>query len=254
MTLASLVLTLARPGGPALADDESFATHQNRAPRVVQARADKEAAVRALLTAVGVAYPPERLFLRAFKKERELEVWAGGAKGELVLVKTYPVCALSGELGPKRQQGDMQIPEGVYRVDRFNTTSNFYLSLGVDYPNASDRILGVKRRLGGDIFIHGDCVTIGCLPLTDEIIKEVYLVALDTYVAGQREIPVHIFPLRMTEAGLGELREIAKNDATLRTFWQGLLSIYTAFEVSHLPPRVTVDPKSGAYKLPGSVR
>jgi murein L,D-transpeptidase YafK len=245
----SLVLAAAGSGSPALAAAEDFATHQNRAPRVMQARADKEAVVRKLFKTAGIDYPPTRLFLRAFKKERQIEVWAGGALGPLTLVSTYPVCATSGELGPKRRQGDMQIPEGVYRLDRFNTTSNFYLSLGVDYPNASDRILGVKGRLGGDIFIHGDCVTIGCLPLTDPLIEEVYLVALDTWLAGQKDIPVHIFPLRMVEAGLVELKEIAKVDATLWAFWQGLLPIYTAFEASHVVPRVTVDPKSGAYKV-----
>jgi murein L,D-transpeptidase YafK len=197
-----------------------------------------------------VAYPPKRLFLRAFKKERLLEVWAGNAKGTLALVKAYPICALSGELGPKRQQGDLQIPEGVYVIDRFNTTSSFYLSLGVSYPNASDRILGAKGRLGGDIFIHGDCVTIGCLPLTDELIKEVYVIALDTFIAGEREIPVHIFPLRMDEAGLKELESIAGDDAVLRAFWQGLAPIYARFESSHMVPGVTVDPKSGAYRLP----
>ena len=232
-------------GAAAYGDD--FAAHQNRAPRVVTARAEKGAVVRALFAAVRVGYPPDRLFLRAFKRERQLEVWAGGASGALALVTTFPICALSGGLGPKRQQGDMQIPEGAYIIDRFNTASNFYLSLGVSYPNASDRILGIKGRLGGDIFIHGDCVTIGCLPLTDEVIKELYLIALDTYINGQREIPVHIFPRRMDAAGMCELKQMAGDDGALWMFWQVLAPVYAGFEARHVVPRVKVDPRSGAY-------
>lgn len=205
--------------------------------------------MRELFASARVVYPPRRLFLRAFKKEQELEVWAGGADGPLALVVRYPVCALSGGLGPKRALGDGQIPEGVYVLDRFNTTSNFYLSLGVDYPNAADRALGVRGRLGGDIFIHGSCVTIGCLPITDALIKELYLMALDTRVAGQKNIPVHIFPLRMGDVGMTELQGLARDDARLWAFWQNLAPVYAAFERDHVPPRVKIDPKHGTYEV-----
>ena len=171
VTGASLLLAvLALSGRSVLAGD--FAERQARSARVVAARAEKTETVRALFAAALVPYPPARLFLRAFKREQVLELWAGPKTGSLTLVKTFPVCARSGTLGPKRRLGDLQVPEGAYRIDRFNATSNFYLSLGVDYPNASDRILGTPGRLGGDIFIHGDCVTIGCLPITDDLIKE----------------------------------------------------------------------------------
>jgi murein L,D-transpeptidase YafK len=98
---------------------------------------------------------------------------------EFLHIKTYTVCATSGLIGPKRMQGDLQIPEGFYYIDRFNPYSNFYLSLGINYPNTSDRILGDKNNLGGDIFIHGDCVTIGCLPITDSEIKELYIFCVE---------------------------------------------------------------------------
>ena len=143
----------------------------------------------------------------------------------------------------------MQIPEGVYGIDRFNTTSNFYLSLGVSYPNAADRILGSKGHLGGDIFVHGDCVTIGCLPLTDDRIKELYVIALDTYLSGRTSIPVHIFPLRMGAAGLAELEELAQGDPARWAFWQNLASVYAAFEAEHELPTITVNPKSGSYDV-----
>ncbi len=109
------------------------------------------------------------ILLRAYKQESELELWAKNKKDkQYTLLKTYKICASSGTLGPKRKQGDIQVPEGFYVIDRFNPVSNFYLSLGVSYPNASDKILGVKGALGGDIFIHGNCVTIGCLPISDD--------------------------------------------------------------------------------------
>lgn len=101
------------------------------------------------------------------------------------LIKDYQICSLSGELGPKRQQGDLQVPEGFYWIDRFNPASNFYLSLGINYPNQFDRILGKSGELGGDIFIHGGCVTIGCIPITDDKIKELYLIAVEAKSNGQ---------------------------------------------------------------------
>src|SRR5690606_11025729 len=97
---------------------------------------------------------------------------------KFTLVKTYPVCSSSGLPGPKRKKGDRQTPEGFYHIDRFNPQSAFHLSLGINYPNSSDKILGHSDP-GGDIFIHGSCVTIGCVPLTDDLIKEVYVLAVE---------------------------------------------------------------------------
>src|SRR5207244_1746866 len=132
-----------------------------RYPRVKVAFAEKESSIKELFKQKGVAYPPKRIFIRAFKREQILELWAGEADGDKYqLLKEYRICAGSGVLGPKRKEGDRQVPEGFYSIDVFNPTSNYYLSMRVDYPNQSDRILGGKNRLGGDIFIHGNCVTI----------------------------------------------------------------------------------------------
>jgi murein L,D-transpeptidase YafK len=217
--------------------------------RVAAARTTAGPRIREHFKQAGVAYPPGEIFLRAFKEEKELELWAGPKGKPLTLVKRYPVCALSGGLGPKRRMGDLQIPEGFYRIDRFNPWSNFHLSLGLDYPNASDRIAGAKegiKNLGGDIFIHGDCVTIGCLPLGDEAIEELYLAALDARAGGQGGIHVHVFPQRLDAASLAALGE---RSPSLLPFWTSLQPIFEAFERTRRPPRVSVDPRTGAYRL-----
>ncbi|HZH97477.1 MAG TPA: hypothetical protein VEX38_00780, partial [Fimbriimonadaceae bacterium] len=101
--------------------------------------------------AAGIPYPPPKLFIRAFKQERELEIW--GAESERFhFLQTYPIVGVSGGPGPKRREGDRQIPEGVYHIDRFNPNSRFHLSLGLSYPNKADRLLGDPERPGSDIF------------------------------------------------------------------------------------------------------
>ena len=166
---------------------------------------------------------------------------------QLEQLKTYEICSRSGRLGPKRRQGDRQVPEGFYHVDRFNPASRFHLSLGLDYPNASDRILSDQQHPGGDIFIHGDCVTIGCLPLTDHFIKELYIIALDSHEAG-RPVAVHVFPARMQGASWAKLEQHAGTDAELLAFWQNLRDGFNAFERSKRLPTISVDDR-GRYSF-----
>jgi murein L,D-transpeptidase YafK len=228
---------------------DNFAAEQNRAPRVIAARAAKATRVAELFAKAGVAYPARELYLRAFKLEGELEVWAGDRHAPLRLVATYPICARSGELGPKRAMGDMQVPEGFYRLAQWNPASNFHLSLGIDYPNDADRRLGRKGALGGDIFIHGSCVTIGCIPIQDGPIEELYLMALDARLAARTEIAVHLFPRRLNEAGVAALRALAANDPPLAAFWLSLVPAYRQFEAARHVPHVRVDARSGAYQV-----
>ena len=109
--------------------------------------------------------------------------------------------------GPKRREGDLQIPEGFYYIDRFNPKSNFYLSLGINYPNQSDRVLGKRGNLGGDIHSYTAAgVTIGCVPITDEYIKEVYWLAVQAKSNGHAKIPVHIFPTELDDQTMGRLK------------------------------------------------
>jgi murein L,D-transpeptidase YafK len=173
------------------------------------------------------AIEPEQLeiLLRVIKTHRELEVWARNqGEGLFRLLHRYELAATSGHLGPKRRAGDYQVPEGFYEIDCFNPKSNFHLSLGLNYPNAADRALG-EAQPGGDIFIHGGAVTVGCLPITDAGIEELYLLAVAARAAGQKVIPVHIFPFPMTEAELAQ-----RPGSPHQAFWRGLVPGYAYFE------------------------
>ena len=133
------------------------------------------------------------------------------------LFKTYRICALAGYMGPKRIQGDYQVPEGFYYINEFNPSSTYYLSLGLNYPNASDRVLSDSLRPGGEIYIHGSCVTVGCIPITDQQIDELYVLAAHAKDMGQDYIPVHIFPIRFNvDRSLNYLEGLTKNDQELK--------------------------------------
>jgi murein L,D-transpeptidase YafK len=175
---------------------------------------------------IGISYPAKRVLIRAFKQERELEVWVAESWAKPAkLLKTYAIAAASGSLGPKSREGDYQVPEGLYEIDRFNPLSNFLLSFRLNYPNASDRKRSAANTsLGGDIYIHGNTVSIGCLAMTDDVIQELYLVVWDAHRAGQKKIPVEIFPFRMTDSNLA--RESATHPQWAE-FWRHLQASYT---------------------------
>jgi len=224
--------------------DESaaaFLERQKSFPRVRDAFAAAESGLKSLYAKEKLSFPPKRIFLRAFKDERVLELWGAEAEGSFKKLKSYPICYFSGQPGPKRRVGDLQVPEGFYEIDRFNPQSQFHLSLGLNYPNESDRILGVRGRLGGDIFIHGDCVSIGCLAMTDALIKEIYVAAALARGSGQAKIPVHFFPARLDE---GVVEKLAP--AEHRAFWRNLAEGYALFEKEKVPPRPRVD-RRGRY-------
>ena len=226
---------------------DTFKTQQQKFPRVKQAYQEKEKVLKDLFSSKGLELGSADIFIRAFKREAQLEVW-GKTHGEkeFKLIKTYEICASSGDPGPKRKQGDSQVPEGFYEIDRFNPSSNFYLSLGLNYPNASDKILGYKANYGGDIFIHGNCVTIGCMPLTDDKIKEVYLMAIEARAGGQQKIPVHVFPCRLNAEGMKHLENKFSSHSDLIAFWKNLQPGYQFFEEKRSLPAISVLP-SGAY-------
>ena len=222
-------------------DTSNFEFQQKKFERVAQAFSEKEEAVRTLFTVSQADIDSPRIFIRAFKKEAELELWAYSSKaGKYVLLKKYPICEKSGILGPKRREGDMQVPEGFYVIDRFNPESRYFLSLGINYPNESDSVLSDKEAPGGDIFIHGDCVTIGCLPMTDELIKEIYLAAVLAAAKGQEKIPVHIFPARMNDPGFVKIKETVES-FVIKKFWTNLQQGYYYFEKNKQLPKVEVD-------------
>jgi murein L,D-transpeptidase YafK len=226
----------------------TFRERQLQFPRVRNAYAAGAAEVTRLLEARGVHTLAEA-FIRVFKREQLLEVWARDAHAErFVLIQTYPVCGTSGELGPKREQGDAQIPEGFYTVDLFNPNSQFHLSLRVDYPNAVDRARSSARRLGGDIYIHGGCATVGCVPVTDAWVEQVYLIGLAARAGGQARIPVHMFPTRLDEDGFAWLRDMFGPDHPDMPFWYDLRAGFLAFERTRTVPAVAQH--NGRYLFP----
>jgi len=228
----------------------SLKQQQLRHGHVQAAYREKEAGAKKLFADKGVAYPPQRLLLRVLKRERLVELWASGRRADkLALITAYNICASSGGLGPKRQRGDGQVPEGFYHINHFNPESSFYLSLGVSYPNTSDLVLKIGRDPGGAIYIHGNCVTIGCMPLTDDKIKELYVIALDATAGGLDKIPVHIFPAKLDSAGFSALNaEFGANKALLE-FWTNLKQGYDRFELEHIVPKVSISAK-GKYLFP----
>lgn len=183
-----------------------------------------------------------RLFLRVFKQEDVIEAWIKlDTATQYALFKEFPVCRKSGGPGPKRKEGDLQVPEGVYHIDRFNPNSSYHLSLGLNYPNASDRLRGDPVRPGSDIFIHGECVTVGCLPITNPLIEELYALAEAAKVYGD-PIAVHIFPFRLD----GRSAEKLIFGSPHAAFWAELLPVYRSFEATKTLPQVTIS-ATGEY-------
>ena len=174
-----------------------------------------------------------QIYIRAFKNEDTLEVWLKKDEG-FKLFKSYRICYYSGNLGPKQKQGDDQVPEGFYYVKprNLNPWSKFHLSFNIGYPNRYDRRY---QRTGGAIMIHGNCVSIGCLAMTDPVIEEIYTLVDAAFRHGQPFFRVHIFPFRMTVEKMTKYR-----DSEWYPFWVNLKEGYDIFETSHMPPNVEV--------------
>ena len=172
------------------------------------------------------------MLIRAYKKEAELEVWKMRSDGRYAHLKTFPMCRWSGQLGPKKQQGDRQVPEGFYAIgpSQMNPNSSYYLSFNVGYPNQLDRALG---RGGGDIMVHGACSSAGCFSMTDAQIAEIYSIARAALGGGQRAIQMQSFPFKMTAENLAKHRLDPNID-----FWKNLKEGSDHFEVTKQEPQV----------------
>ena len=242
---AALALTaalVARSATQQPNSDPVFRTEQLRYPRVREAYAQYQEPVQKLLRRHGLVPQRLELFVRAFKIGRRVEVWGRNrGAGPFGLLRTFALAGTSGTLGPKRRAGDGQIPEGFYTINRFNHSSRYLLSLGLDYPNAADQLRTPPGLDPGDnIFVHGSDETIGCLPITDAGIRELYVLAVEARAAGQLAIPVHIFPFELTAEQLAS-RQASPHHA----FWRELALGYAYFETHHELPTVTV--AAGAY-------
>ena len=232
----------------AVASYTSFIDYQKSFARPSEALKHKEDTLSRQFEAKHLKWPAKYIYIRSFKYDSQMEVWVKNEiKEPFRLFKTYKVCALAGSLGPKRMRDDYQVPEGFYYINEFNPKSTYYLSLGLNYPNASDRILSDTYQPGGDIYIHGSCVTVGCIPLTDNQIDELYVLAAHAKDRGQDFIPVHIFPIRYNvKRSLNFLGNLTKDDAELKKFSSRLEGAFDYFEKYHQLPVVMVDQK-GEY-------
>ncbi len=191
------------------------------------------------------------ILVRIFKEESELEVWKQDASGRYALLKVYPICRWSGDLGPKVKEGDRQAPEGFYPITPglMNPNSSYYLAINTGFPNVYDR---ANNRHGAFLMIHGDCSSRGCYAMTDKEIGEIYSLARDAFLGGQKEIQLQAFPFRMTPANLARHR----NNPNF-AFWQMIKQGSDDFEVSRLEPKVNVCERRYVFDAappPGSTR
>ena len=224
--------------------ESDFLKNQKKFQKVKTAYQEKFAKLDADLKNFDVDIHSMHLLIVAFKNEQKLELYVR-QKEKTVFRKfrNYDICQGSGVLGPKRKQGDLQVPEGFYYIDHFNPTSNYYLSLGISYPNKSDRIRSGSGDPGGSIFIHGNCVTIGCMPMTDDKIKEIYVLACQARSSGQTKIPVYIFPYEMTQTKHKEMTKDYNNNKLILNFWDNLKVGYEKFIKSKSELIYSIDSK-----------
>jgi murein L,D-transpeptidase YafK len=191
------------------------------------------------------------ILVRLFKQEAELEVWKQDRSGRFALLKTYPICRWSGDLGPKVREGDRQAPEGFYNITpaQMNPQSAYYLSFNTGYPNAFDRALG---RSGSQLMVHGDCSSRGCYAMTDEQIAEIYSLGRESFFGGQRAFQLQAYPFKMTPINMAKHR----NNPNM-PFWRMIKEGYDHFEVTRQEPKVDFCEKKyvfDASKAPNATR
>lgn len=188
-----------------------------------------------------------KVFIRAFKQEEIMELWVQKPDGKYIKFNEFKVYAMSGTLGPKRQQGDCQVPEGYYYISDFNPVSNYHLSLGINYPNESDLKLSDYPRKGGDIYIHGGHASAGCLAMSNYYIEDIYICAVKARSNGQTKIPVLIYPFKMNDANMQRYGKYAQYAKNLK-LWNNLAEGYNMFEKTTRLPDFYVD-NGGYYKF-----
>jgi len=228
----------------------NFLKSQLKYKRVKTAYNLKFDSIQSQLKKMGLTHSKLKLYIIAYKNEKEMCIFVSNSNKEYKLFKKYSVCAQSGNLGPKFKSGDNQTPEGFYLIDRFNPSSSFLLSLGLNYPNKADKIRSNAADLGGDIFIHGNCVSIGCLAMTDAQINEIYLLTVLAKNAGQNSIPVVISPFKF-QNNKPAFFKTDKNYASYKAhfgLWESIENGITYFNKNSTPPIVTIN-KTGNYTI-----
>ncbi len=210
---------------------KDFISEQKRYKKVRTAYQEKENYLTNKLKQKNLSLQNLNILMVAYKEEGELEMYVKSKTDKSYQkLLTYDICRGSGDLGAKNRQGDYQVPEGFYYINHFNPMSSYFLSLGISYPNLADKRRNPTRttkELGGAIYLHGSCVTIGCIPVTDEYIKEIYVLAVQARANGQAKIPIYVFPFRFTKENTENF--YAKNTNLVR-FWDNLKIGYDFFE------------------------
>jgi len=243
----ALVTSAALAAGVLLAgcnsDEVSLATNakanQPVPPKLIQAMVEKDMDLNS------------PILVRLFKEEAELEVWKQDRSGRFALLKTYPICRWSGDLGPKVREGDRQAPEGFYAISpaQMNPQSAYYLSFNTGYPNAFDRALG---RSGSQLMVHGDCSSRGCYAMTDEQIAEIYSLGRESFFGGQRAFQLQAYPFKMTPINMAKHR----NNPNM-PFWKMIKEGWDHFEITRQEPKVDFCEKKyvfDAIKAPNATR
>lgn len=241
-TIASLAIL------PVATAQNSYTSLKASSTKAVGAFSKVEDSLRKQFETKKLSWPPQQLYVRSFKYDRQVEVWVKGKAGEqFKLFKTYRMCMQSGTIGPKRMEGDYQMPEGFYYINEFKPYSNFHLALGINYPNASDKVLSDSRRPGGDIYIHGGCVSTGCIAISDQPIEELYVLTTNVKDQGQDFIPVHVFPVKYSvKKSFEYLAQATKENQPLQKFAITLKAAYDEFEEKKQLPLILVN-KKGEY-------
>jgi len=228
----------------------SYVTYNTTSSKANSIYKSKEDTLRKQFEAKGFKWPARYVYIRSFKYDSQLEVWIKNTSKEPYrLFKSYKVCMQSGTMGPKRLEGDFQVPEGIYHIDDFNPNSNYHLSLGLNYPNASDRILSDSLRPGGDIYIHGSCVSVGCVALNDQDIEDVFTITSYAKANGLEFIPVHVFPARYNvKKSADYLATTIRSKEHIKKFEDRLKEIFDYFNEHKQIPIILIN-KKGEYVL-----
>ena len=227
----------------------SMSETKKSSPKVTDIYNRMQDSIKSQFKKQNLVWPPAEMYVRSFKYDRQLEVWVkNDPKEPFKLFKTYKVCMQSGTMGPKRIEGDYQVPEGFYYINEFNPNSAYHLSLGLNYPNSSDRILSDGQRPGNNIYIHGNCVSTGCIPISDVPMEEVFIIASSVKEQGHQEfIPVHVFPVRYNvKKSMEYLNTTIKDNPSLQLFSNNIKPVFDYFETKKQLPVIMVNQK-GEY-------
>jgi murein L,D-transpeptidase YafK len=227
------------------ADRGTFEEVQKNFPRVSDAYERKEELLLMKCRTNDVSENFGNMFLRVFKQESIMEVWVQNTSGRYIKFNEYKIYAMSGRLGPKRREGDCQVPEGFYAINEFNPSSNYHLSLGINYPNEADMKLSDAEHKGRDIFIHGGQASAGCMAMSNYYIEDIYIYAVKAHNQGEAKIPVQIFPFKMSAENMRfycSRPEFKQHHA----FWNNLAEGYNFFEKTNRVPDIYVDAR-GKY-------